>query len=330
MQGMKHFFKVLAFNIIVIAIFLLIFEIGLRLFWGMSSLKGEIYRRSTNRTLRYELKPNTKTVYEGQKVEINSDGFRDREYALQKPENSYRIAVIGDSVAFGRFNPPTDNLARRLEAALKKICPQKNFEVLNMGVEGYNTIQEKEMLKVKALKYNPDMIIVYYSFNDPDYPEYYFEKNSFNRHFLSVRYIEHRIKKYIIKNDRIRKHVKTDEENFNYLYSTECWQHTRKELLEMGDIANARAIKMVLLILPEMSAQVKDFREGFPFWHIIDMLEAVKHPNITVIVPVREFSRRNPNIDELRNWTYPNLKATDIIVDYAIQEMQKNKINFCN
>lgn len=327
---MKHFFKFLAFNIIVIVIFLLLFEIGLRLFWRMSSLKGEIYRKSANKILRYELKPNTKTTYENQEVEINSDGFRNRECTLQKLENTYRIVVLGDSVAFGRFNPPTDNLARRLEVALKKICPQNNFEVLNMGVEGYDTIQEEEMLKVKALKYNPDMVIVYYCLNDPDYPEYYFEKNFFNRHLLFARYVEYKIKKHRIKKDRIRKHVKTDEENISYLYNTECWQYTKKALLEMGDITAARRVKMVLLIFPEMSMQVENFREGFPFWYIIEMLEAVRHPNITVIAPVREFSRRNLNIDELRNWTYPNLKATDIIVDYAIQEIQKHNINFCN
>jgi len=84
-----------------------------------------------------------------------------------------------------------------------------------------------------------------------------------------------------------------------------------------------------LLIFPEMSAQVKNFRQGFPFWRIIEKLEAVKHPNITVIAPVREFGRRDLNIEDLRNWTYPNLKATDIIIEYAIQEMQKQNINFC-
>jgi hypothetical protein len=98
----------------------------------------------------------------------------------------------------------------------------------------------------------------------------------------------------------------------------------------MGDITAARRVKMVLLIFPEMSMQVENFREGFPFWYIIEMLEAVRHPNITVIAPVREFSHRNLHKDELTNWTYPNLKATDIIVEYAIQEMQKHNINFCN
>ena len=184
--------------------------------------------------------PNTHTKFEGFDVLINSDGFRSREHSLQKEKNTYRIVLLGDSVAFGRLMPFEHGLSNRLEIALKNFCPQKNFEVLNMGVEGYNSIQELEMLKTKGLKYNPDLVIVYYSFNDPDYPEYYFKKNFVNRHSVLARYIEYKIKKYMIKRDRIRKNIKSIPENFRYLYSTECWQFAKNALLEMGDLTKKK------------------------------------------------------------------------------------------
>lgn len=326
---MRNVLKYAVFNLVVFVFSLLSAEVGLRVFWKMSPLQGEIYRASSNKTLRYELKPDTRTIYEGHQVSINSAGFRDREYSRGKPKGTYRIIVLGDSVAFGRFNLPEDNLPRRLEKALKARCPSQNFEVLNMGVEGYNTIQEEELLKAKALAYEPDLVIVYYSLNDPDYPEYYFEKNFLNRHSVLARYVQYQVKKHLVRRDRKRKGVKTDEDSINYLYSTDCWRYTREALLRMGDECAWHGARMVLLVFPEMSEQVKDFREGFPFWHIIGMLEGVRHPNILVVTPVREFSRLDLRKDELRNWTYPNLRATDIIVEYLIGELQKQGFGFC-
>lgn len=324
---MKKILKIITVNIFVLFIFLIIFELGLRAFWGMSTLKGEIYQTSPNRILRYELRPNLKTRYENYEVITNSDGFRGREYSL-KGKNTYRIVFIGDSAAFGKYDAGI-TLPVRLERALENSFPDKKFEVLNMGTEGYNSIQELEMLRVKGLKYSPELVIIYYCFNDPDYPEYYFKKNFINRHFLLARYVLYKAKKYRIKKDRIQRGVKSIEENFRYLYTTECWQQAKKAILEMGDLTASRGIKMVLLIVPEMSEPVKDFKEGYPFWYINEMLEAVRHDNIIVIDPIREFSRRGFIKDELSYWAYPNLKANDIIAEYTIKKLQDNDIVFC-
>lgn len=316
--------------IFLVLVILMLLEVGLRLFWRMSGLKGEIYQTSANKILRYELRPNLKTTYESFEVVINSDGFRDKEYPLQKGRGVYRIVMLGDSTAFGRFVGPQENLPRRLEKALEKACPQKDFEVLNMGVEGYNSIQELELLKTKALKYNPDLVIVYYNFNDPDYPEYYFRKNLFTRNFLLARYIQYRIKKKLIKRDRKRRGVRSEEENFKYLYTTECWQHTKETISEMADLTAAKGIRLILLVVPELSQMVKDFREGYPYWYINEMLESLKHPNMIVISPVREFSRRNIRKEEIANWSYPNLSANDIIAEYTIHKLGENNIATCN
>ncbi|WRH66843.1 MAG: hypothetical protein RSE13_25625 [Planktothrix sp. GU0601_MAG3] len=46
-------------------------------------------------------RPNAKTVWAGEgevsEVKMNGFGMRDRERTLEKPANSYRIAVLGDS-----------------------------------------------------------------------------------------------------------------------------------------------------------------------------------------------------------------------------------------
>lgn len=99
--------------------------------------------------------------------DINADGFRDRAFAREKPEGTRRIAVIGDSIGFGYCN--TDGLIP-LEDTFPKVLERElgtGVEVLNFSVSGYDTVQEVEFLKEKALAYEPDTVIVAYSLNDP-------------------------------------------------------------------------------------------------------------------------------------------------------------------
>jgi hypothetical protein len=138
------------------------------------------------------------------------------------------------------------------------------------------------------------------------------------------------MKKHQIKKDRKKRGVVTQPENFKYLYTTECWQNTKGAVMEMAELSAAKGARMVLLIAPEMSEAVKDFREGYPYWYINEMLEGIKHNNIVVIDPIREFSRLDLKKKEIANWTYPNAQANDIIANYVIQELQKSGIKLCN
>src|SRR5207342_2150916 len=51
-------------------------------------------------------------------VEINSDGMRDREYPLQKPAGTVRIAVLGDSFAEAMQVSLEDSFPKLLEKSL--------------------------------------------------------------------------------------------------------------------------------------------------------------------------------------------------------------------
>ncbi len=321
--------KIILVNLIVFLAFLFLLEGAIRLTWRMSPLQGEIYRASANKILRYELKPNLNTIYESYEVVTNSEGFRGPEYDLQKPADTYRVVLIGDSVCFGKYASEI-TLAVRLEKKLRSICQGRKYEVLNMGVEGYNSIQELERLRITGLKYRPDLVIVYYCMNDPDYPEYYFAKNRLNRYSMLARYVQYRYKKFLVKRDRKRKGVRSLEENFRYLYNSSSWDYTKEALLKMGDLSQSAGVPMVLLIAPEMSEAVKNYREGYPFYYIHDQLATVRHPNIHIVDPVREYSRRNVKKEEIVHWAYPNAQGNDIIIDYLLRELGAHKINFCD
>ena len=132
------------------------------------------FKPSNNPIIGSELKPNVEEKFDGYPiklprvttVKINSDGFRDKEYSIEKLNNTFRIIVLGDSITFGWGVENNETFSEILEDKLNSLNNGINYEVLNFGVHGYNTLQEVELLKEKGLKYKPDMVIVGYYMND--------------------------------------------------------------------------------------------------------------------------------------------------------------------
>ena len=92
-------------------------------------------------------------------VRINSDGLRDREHTIAKPENTFRIAVVGDS--YCEAFPVS--LAEAFWSVMGKkleecgAFPARQIEVINFGVSGYGTAQELLTVREKVGKYSPDL-----------------------------------------------------------------------------------------------------------------------------------------------------------------------------
>lgn len=98
----------------------------------------------------------------GNYISINAEGYRDVDHAVPKPEGTYRIAVLGDSMTEGREVTLEQTYWKRLEPLLAA-CPafqDRRVEVLNFGVNGYGTAQEYFTLKKYALKYKPDLVLL--------------------------------------------------------------------------------------------------------------------------------------------------------------------------
>lgn len=93
----------------------------------------------------------------------NSDSLNERfEYAPQKSQKTYRIITLGDSFTFGDHVSTMDNWTEKLEDLLntEKICPNfDKYEVINLGVCGYDIQYEVERYKLRGQKYNPNLVI---------------------------------------------------------------------------------------------------------------------------------------------------------------------------
>lgn len=108
---------------------------------------------------------------------FNNEGMRDIDHTIEKPEGTYRIAVIGDSYVEAMQVNLEDTFFSQLASNLQN--KGKNVEVLSFGVGGFGTAQEYLLLRDYALKYSPDLVIVsFFSANDIRNNSYALEKNS--------------------------------------------------------------------------------------------------------------------------------------------------------
>lgn len=123
-----------------------------------------VLRLSEDPDIGYELVPGASGRAWQTDVAVNSHGMRDREYSLEKPSGTYRIAVLGDSKTFGNFLPIADVYTEVLERRL--LGAGYRVEVLNFGVGGYDTVQEVAQLERHGVAFDPDLVVVGYCMND--------------------------------------------------------------------------------------------------------------------------------------------------------------------
>lgn len=108
----------------------------------------------------YELKPDLNAYSQLKKLTTNHQGLRDKEYAITKPENTFRVAVIGDSVTMPAGVAIEDAFHSLLEDRYNHESHGTRYEFINFGVAGYDPRQYLATLKHRALAYEPDLVLV--------------------------------------------------------------------------------------------------------------------------------------------------------------------------
>ncbi|MCP4650781.1 MAG: SGNH/GDSL hydrolase family protein [PVC group bacterium] len=160
--------QILAYIFFIFSLIFLFDVVYAKFFERLPPLKTEIYlqlnsssmhQRSETTGLFYEMKPN----FTNEHYNINSWGMRDNEPST--PKDKYRILVLGDSVTFGGKDLNPQQLFTEIaEARLRE--QGLSVEILNAGVNGYNTRQELIAFKHKFSKLSPNMVIFAFCIND--------------------------------------------------------------------------------------------------------------------------------------------------------------------
>ncbi|MHC1766520.1 MAG: SGNH/GDSL hydrolase family protein [Verrucomicrobiia bacterium] len=132
------------------------------------AIEGSDWRNGADRLFFYRPKPDSTT--HGHPFRVNQLGFRGREILDRSTVGSdtFRIMVLGDSFTVGLGVAEEDRYTDVLERALQKQYPGTKIEVINLGVQGFETVQELKTLKRLWCVIQPELTIVGFYDNDPN------------------------------------------------------------------------------------------------------------------------------------------------------------------
>jgi lysophospholipase L1-like esterase len=123
---------------------------------------------SDNKTMMWEYRPNCSF----EKLHTNRFGFRDEDFqTTAKPEGTYRLAFVGDSVTLGLRVEYEEIFVRRFDAWLRQEPLAMDVQALNFGVDGYNTLQVEALLGERVLDFQPDKVVYVMCLNDFDFDD---------------------------------------------------------------------------------------------------------------------------------------------------------------
>jgi hypothetical protein len=116
----------------------------------------------------YRYKPNSEGKTYGHPFRVNRWGVRGSDFLERNqvgPE-PFRIMVIGDSVTAGIGVAEEDRYTNILERRLRERYPSRTIEVINLGVQGFETLQEVKMLRQMWSAVGPNLTVVGFYKND--------------------------------------------------------------------------------------------------------------------------------------------------------------------
>ena len=223
----------------------------------------------------YRLKPNQQGYVLASLAHINRWGYRGKDWPLEKPAHTVRIAVVGASLAFGHGIEDDATYAAQLEKILNNSRKEGDpwYEVLNFGIPGYDIGHSLKCLRTDVLKFHPDIAIMNFFFLDLFYIKDYgfyprmfeLEKKNFSslrwnflnlcRHSRLAMYLWDRIKKQL----KFREPDELDRLIEAYVEdgvtppdgpNRDGWTFVTEKLAEFGQSAKENHFKPFYMMIP--------------------------------------------------------------------------------
>lgn len=225
-----------------------------------------IHRPSSVPGLTYELRPGAEGDAKDAHVVINSAGMRCHEPVEPKSNQTLRVVVLGDSVAFGFGVAQQDVFTARLEELLRAQPGRaRDYEVLDLAVTGYSSREEAAVLEHKALALDPDLIVVAYYLNDPDFGPVNALRMAFHQPEWWERSELLRLLAQKAHQWELARRGGGDYYRWLHAPETDEWKSVPEAFARMHALADSRALRVVLAIFPTFALDGKT-RTPFRTW----------------------------------------------------------------
>ena len=100
-------------------------------------------------------------------IRINQLGFRGPEFSVEKPANTLRVAIFGDSQTAAINMSQADTLRNVLSNQLSEKFNGVEWQVMDFSVSGASTAQQLNLFKERVQQYDVDLVIcAFYNGND--------------------------------------------------------------------------------------------------------------------------------------------------------------------
>ncbi len=179
MKTLKTFLINVLLLIIFTALSLLILEQGFRCWlfgwraFDYSTMKNnapinntDFIQQSPFDDIYWALKPNLNTSFKLAHLTTNSFGLADKEYTQEKPTNTYRIAVLGDSYSMASGVDTDKSYHALLENHMNAHSNQR-YELINFAFGGFGLERYNATLEHLVPAWHPDAILLgFCAFND--------------------------------------------------------------------------------------------------------------------------------------------------------------------
>ncbi len=257
--------------------------------------------------LHHKFKPNASGRYKTNEFDtdynINSLGLRDKEYSVRKPDNTFRILMLGDSYTEGDGVHSHETFSKLLEDQLQTRTGPMKYEVINAGVGSYSPLLEYIYLKHYGLQLEPDLVILNFDLSDV-YDDYVYTKTArFDENgiplgvspsgepeglltgpFAAIKdWFKHNVRLYNFIRIRITPQLEMAKRqgDFNgdifrdkyamlretYVDSSKNWELTHKYLLLIRDELRRRGIDFWMTVYPYgLQVHPNEWKSGREYW----------------------------------------------------------------
>ncbi|MCA9246905.1 MAG: hypothetical protein KDA42_07305 [Planctomycetales bacterium] len=239
----------------------------------LSSRDAEWYEFDTR--VGWRPRPNfSGTIIHGYR-EFDAHGYVKQDSAQVAPRNRELILVVGDSTAMGFGVPVQQSFAEQLD----RLLPEQ--DVVNLGVNGYSSLQTAIRLEQALEVLKPSAVIVSCGFNDRRYvlreelrdsPEHFLQIGQQRPAWYDSFYLYRGLRKLLVAESQPPRDV-----TLTMLPARVGPGAYRENVRRMGTVARRHNARLVLLALHDNPTKSRDLRAGISALDDDDAPLAIEH-----------------------------------------------------